>query len=112
MQRRCWVAIEPGKRLPCRLSDRTLSEIEVTDLRRMRYSRCVGLSRGFYSPFGRSTFGGLRIGIGGRNPKPFIIRPRRRPRSSRSSLTLTQWDTHTHRVQPVVTNAVWPSSSD
>lgn len=44
-----------------------------------RYSRCVSLSRGYggvYPPFGRSTFGGLRIGIGGRNPRPFIIRPR------------------------------------
>lgn len=41
-----------------------------------RYSRCVGLSRGFYSPFGRSTVGGIRIGTGGRNPRPFIVRPR------------------------------------
>ena len=41
-----------------------------------RYSRCVGLSRGFYSPFGRSTFGGIRIGIGARNPRPFIVRSR------------------------------------
>lgn len=44
-----------------------------------RYSRCVGLSRGyggFYSPFSRSTLGGIRIGIGGRNPRPFIVRPR------------------------------------